>query len=487
MPNALAYLMLLAWPLVSLILFRRLPLERAILWCIIAGYLLLPPLAEFDLPLVPDMDKFAIPSVMAFLLCTCVLRKPVPLLPRHPTAKLLTLLFVFGVIPTVLTNGEPILFRRIANSDPIIFLTDQLPGLRWRDLGSVIINQMIVLIPFLLARRYLSTPDAQRELLLALMIGALAYSIPSLIEIRFSPQINVWFYGFFQHDFSQMIRQGGFRPIVFLPHALWLAFLMTSAVLAAVALARASHGKDRLRLALAAAYLFAVLVLCKSLASQAYALAFTPVIALAPLRWQLRVALLLGGIAVAYPVLRNTGLVPTEALVAQAEAISAERAHSLNYRFENEAQLLARAAEKTWFGWGGWGRNLVRHEETGQILSVPDGRWIIVFGTFGWLGYISEMGLLTVPLLLLAQAARRAPRGNVSPYAAPIALILAANLMDMLLNATLLPITWMCAGSLLGYAERLRYPGLFDRKPALFGGAQALVTGMARPEGRSIL
>ncbi|KIC30208.1 membrane protein [Leisingera sp. ANG-S5] len=487
MPNALAYLMLLAWPLASLILFRRLPLERAILWCIIAGYLLLPPLAEFDLPLVPDMDKFAIPSVMAFVLCAFLLRKPVPLLPRHPAVRVLVLLFVFGVIPTVLTNGEPILFRKIANSDPIIFLTDQLPGLRWRDLGSVIINQVIVLIPFLLARRYLSTPEAQREVLLALMIGGLAYTIPSLIEIRFSPQINVWIYGFFQHDFSQMMRQGGFRPIVFLPHALWLAFFMLSALLAATALARAAKGGDRVRLALAAGYLFAVLVLCKSLASLAYALAFVPVVALAPLRWQLRAALMLGLIAVVYPMLRNAGLVPTEELVAQASTISAERAHSLNYRFENEAQMLARAAEKPWFGWGGWGRNLVRHEETGQILSIPDGRWIIVFGTFGWLGYIAEMGLLAAPLVLLARAAARAPRGSVSPYAAPIALILAATMVDMLLNATLIPITWMCAGSVLGYAERLLYPGLFQKKPALFGGAQALLPDTAGAKQRSIL
>ncbi|MFW8635528.1 hypothetical protein [Cribrihabitans pelagius] len=487
MPNALAYLMLLAWPLVSLVLFRRLALERALLWTIIAGYLLLPPLAEFDLPLVPDMDKFAIPSVMAFLLCVFVLRKPVPLWPRHPAARVLMLLFVFGVVPTVLSNGEPLLFRVIANSDPILFLTDQLPGLRWRDLGSVVINQVIVLVPFLLARRYLSTPEAQRELLLALMIAGLAYTLPSLVEIRLSPQINIWVYGFFQHDFGQMMRQGGFRPIVFLPHALWLAFFLLSSLLAATALARAAAGGARLRLGLAALYLFAVLVLCKSLASLAYALAFTPVVALAPLKWQLRAALLLALIAVVYPMLRNAGLVPTEALVAQAQAISAERAQSLNYRFENEAQLLARAAEKPWFGWGGWGRNLVRHVETGQILSIPDGRWIIVFGTFGWLGYIAEMGLLAAPLVLLARAARRVPRAEFSPYAAPIALILAATLVDMLLNATLIPITWLCAGSALGYAERLLYPGLFQPRPALFSGKQALAPATPQQAARSLM
>ena len=45
-----------------------------------------------------------------------------------------------------------------------------------------------------------------------------------LVEVRLSPQINTWIYGFFQHDFIQMMRYGGFRPIVFLPHGLWVAF-----------------------------------------------------------------------------------------------------------------------------------------------------------------------------------------------------------------------------------------------------------------------
>jgi len=474
MPNILAYLMLMTWPLVTLWLFRRLSIERAILWSILAGYLLLPPLAEFDLPLVPDMDKFTIPSVAAFLVCVLVLKKPVPLWPRHPVARLLVGGFVLSVIATVFTNSDPILFRVIQNSDPIIFVTDALPGLKWRDLGSVMINQFIVLLPFFMARRYLSTDSGLRELLMALMLAGLAYTIPSLIEIRLSPQINVWTYGFFQHSFEQTMRQGGFRPIVFLPHGLWLAFFLMSALLAATALARAAQDSDRSRLMLACAYLFGVLVLCKSMASLAYGLVFVPVVALAPLRWQIRIALTLALIAVVYPMLRNLGLVPTDAILAQAEALSPARAQSLEYRFDNERVLLERAAEKPWFGWGGWGRSLIRHVETGQILSIPDGRWIITFGAFGWLGYIAEMGLLAAPLVLLATQIRRQYGRNISPYVAPIAIILAATMMDMLLNATLIPFTWICAGAVLGYAERLRYPD-FDTSPrALFGGAQAL-------------
>ncbi|MFC4216957.1 membrane protein [Pseudophaeobacter arcticus] len=485
MPNALASLMLLLWPVVSLVLFRRLPLERAILWCILAGYLLLPPVAEFDLPLVPDMDKFTIPSVTAFVLCIGFMRKKVPLLPRHPLARILMLLFILAVIPTVMTNGDPVIFEVLADADPIVFVTDMLPGLRWRDLGSVMINQVIILMPFLLARRYLSSPEGQKELLLALCIAGLAYSIPSLIEIRLSPQINIMVYGFFQHDFAQTMRQGGFRPIVFMPHSLWLALFMFSAVLATVSLARAAEGRDRLRFFVASAYLFFVLVLCKSFASLAYGLSFVPLVALASPRWQIRVAIALAAVAITYPMLRNLGFIPTEAILAQAEAISSERAQSLGYRFDNEAMLLQRAAEKPWFGWGGWGRNLVRELETGAIISIPDGHWILVFGTLGWLGYLAEMGLLSLSIVLLGIEIHRRRRQDISPYATPIALILAATMVDMMLNDTLVPMTWLCAGSLLGYAERLRYPDLFEKPRALFEGKQILMPQTLSPKSRS--
>ena len=40
MPNSFAYLMLIIWPVACLFLFRRLPVERAIIWSILAGYLI---------------------------------------------------------------------------------------------------------------------------------------------------------------------------------------------------------------------------------------------------------------------------------------------------------------------------------------------------------------------------------------------------------------------------------------------------------------
>ncbi|RKF16921.1 hypothetical protein D6850_05165 [Roseovarius spongiae] len=455
MPNALAYLMLMTWPLVCVALFIRLTPERAIIWSILGGYLLLPQRAEFDLPLVPDMTKISIPNICAFVLCVWFLKKPVSFWPSGWTMRLLLLAFFLGVVPTVLTNGDAIVFKLMGHTEPIVFSEAALPGLGLRDLLSIVINQFITVLPFFLARRWLSSETGLRELLYALVVGALIYSIPALIEIRLSPQMNIWFYGFFQHDFEQMMRGGGFRPLVFLPHALWLAFFVMSAAMAALALGREEAGPRRARFFAAALYLLILLVLCKSLASMLYAAALTPLLLIANARMQIRVALLFALIAVIYPVLRENGVIPLDAVLEQAEAISPERAHSLGFRFDNEEALLERAHDRRLFGWGGWGRNLVHDIHTGEILSIPDGEWIIVFGTFGWVGYISQMGLLGGPLVLLWWALRRAPAIQAPPYVSALALLLAITLIDMLLNAILTPYTWLMAGAILGCAERL--------------------------------
>lgn len=225
--------------------------------------------------------------------------------------------------------------------------------------------------------------------------------------------------------------------------------------MAAAALARVTPGVDRWKAVLWTLYLMVFLLACKSAASIAYGMVLVPLVYFAPRRWLVLLATLFALIAVAYPMLRNVGVVPTDAIVAKVAEFNPERAQSLGYRFNNEEQLLERAAQKPAFGWSGWGRSLVRHPESGDILTIPDGRWIIVFGSFGWLGYIAEFGLLALPLLLLGGYVLRNRKAELSPYIGPVALILGITLIDMLLNATLTPFTWLTAGAVLGYAERL--------------------------------
>jgi hypothetical protein len=479
MPNPIAFLALILWPLVCVLLFRRLPLERAIVWSILGGYLLLPEGTEFDLPLVPPLDKDSIPSISAFAICIGLAGARVALLPVSRTGKVLTVLFVFSVAATVVGNLDPLVFRVLAEAEPILFETWHLPGLNLRDIFSVVAQQIIVLMPFLLGRQFLASESGLREVLLALVLGGLVYTIPALIEIRLSPQLHTWIYGFFQHDFAQAMRAGGFRPLVFLRHPLWLAFFLFMAVIAAAGMARASSGQWRTRFVVATLWLAGVLVLCKTLAALIYALVFTPLVLFVGVRIQIRIAMLVAVVAIAYPTLRNLEIIPTRALLEIAASIDPEREESLAYRFNNEEKLLDRADAKPLFGWGGWGRNLVRHPETGQIQTIPDGRWIIVFGTFGWVGYIAEMGLLALPLLLLALRTRQMRAREISPYVAPVAIILAANMADMLLNATLVPLTWLCAGAILGHAENLHRTAQEER--AIRRATTAPVIGRRSP------
>jgi hypothetical protein len=339
---------------------------------------------------------------------------------------------------------------------------------------------MLLLIPFILARQFLSTEHGQREICIAYMIGALIYTFPALIEVRLSPQMHIWVYGFFQHSFEQAMREGGFRPFIFLQHGLWVALYFVFGLLSAVAVARVTPAADRWKSYMIVGYLLIILVLCKSLASFAYAVVLVPVVFFAPARWQIKLAVLFGIVAVGYPMLRNLELVPTAWILEMAYAYNPDRAASLAYRFFNEGVLLERAADKPFFGWGGWGRNLVRHAETGEILSIPDGQWIVVFGTFGWLGYICEFGILAFPLML----AWRATRGlkTLPPFIAPLCIILGINLVDMLLNATVTPLTWLTAGAILGYAEQTvrktkEAKKTIEVSPSILGGTSAAPLG----------
>lgn len=445
MPNPFAYLMLLVWPLIALAIYRRMDPARALIWAILGAYMLLPPAqATIDLPAVPNLDKFSIASLCALVFTLTVLKERVPILPQNPVGRLLLVMFVTSPFLTAATNP-----------DLIPILAGDKPALRLYDSVAYISSQMIALIPFVLARRYLATSDGMRALAVALVTAGLIYSVPMLIEVRLSPQLNTWIYGFFAHDFIQSMRGGGFRPMVFMPHGLWVAFFALMTAMAGLIVLRQAPASERhWRLAIWI-YLMAVLVLCRSLGPLAYAAALTPMILFAPRRLQVLVGAALALVVITYPLLRGAHVVPLDDILALARSISEDRAASLLFRIDNEELLLARAEEKPWFGWGGYGRSLILDPVSGRILSVPDGGWIIVLGTYGWLGYIAQFGLLVLPLMLLGREALLSRSTSFSPWGTTIALIYAVNLVDLLPNNTLIPFTWLMAGGLLGWAEAL--------------------------------
>ena len=454
MPNLFAYIMLFSWPLIVVMLFHALPLQKALIWSVVAGYLVLPSNMGVNLPMVPTIDKTLVPGLSAALMCWVISRRQASTMPPRGTDQLREEVNLRGRGPRVIGSLLLLLFAApfvtvLQNADPVIAGPRFIPGLRLYDAVSLVAGLGIAFIPFLLARRYLATAEAHRWLLVILVVAALAYSLLILFEVRMSPQLHNWIYGFFPHRFDQHIRGGGFRPAVFLDHGLHVGAFLAMAVLASCALWR-HNLRERVSATpwlFAGGWLLVTLLLSRNLGATALAMLFAPVILFTTLRLQLVLAAVIAGAVLVFPMLRGAGWVPTNAIHSIAEAINPERAASLQFRFDHEDALLARAKEKPFAGWGSWGRNRIFDPVTGEDLSVTDGYWVIVIGIYGWLGYVAQFGLMTLPLLLLAL--RR--RIDLQPATTGLVMIAAIGLIDLIPNAARTPILLMVCGALAGY------------------------------------
>lgn len=442
MGNTLALMMLAAWPVVAALLFSRLDQTRAVIWTMLAGYLLLPPaVVALNIPLLPQMNKYSI-TALAATVGALMLRQHSPLPWRRPEG---WVMFLVGL--TLLTP----MFTVITNPEPLIEGVSYRPGLTVFDFINGTLGAVLDLLPFLLGYMILSSIAGIRAWMTALTLAVLAYSLPMLLEIRLSPQLNVWIYGFFAHDFSQSIRYGGYRPMVFLEHGLWVALFAVTGVLTAAVALRDAQGTSRTRHWAVLIYLLGVLFLCKSVASMLYALTMVPLLLFMPPMWHVRVAAALALAALMYPLLLWLGLFPITMFGETALALDAERGRSLIFRFNNEQVLLDRASLKPLAGWGGWGRNLEVDPNSGDFTSVSDGYWIVVMTMSGVMGYVGIFGLLCGSVVRIWMAARR---DGIDRWTAGLALIMAANLVDLIPNATVTPLSWLSAGALAGLAAR---------------------------------
>lgn len=438
---------LLAWPLVAFFLFRRLRIELAVIWSVFLSFLFLPSSFEIDLPALPPLDKESLPNLVLFLLVASKVPLRLRTMPR--ALAMLSVAMAVGVVGTVMTNGEPVWTADGA-----------MPGLGLYDVFSSLVRKGLVIMPFFVGWRILGSVGAQREILRVIVILGLGYSLLMLAEVRLSPQLHTWVYGYFPHSFAQQIRADGYRPVVFFRHGLWNSFFAMTTVLAAVALFRDAAGRRGRRMLAArpvlfavAGYMFVVVVLCKSLGSLLQSMLVVPMILLLSRSAVLWIALAMGILSMSYPVLRGAGLVPADELVQFASSISEDRAGSLEFRFVNEDILLDQATQKPLFGWGGWGRNRVISEESGEDISVVDGYWVMLIGGGGWFGFLTTFGLLFLPLAQFgARSAARARQ--VSWVTVGLVLFVGVNMLELLPNSTLPPWTWLIAGSLLGSLQQ---------------------------------
>lgn len=433
---------LYSWPLIGAVILKNLRLPLAILVVIFAGYLLLPVKFAIDFPLIPPMGKHVIPAltVLVAIMTMASLRTSSPqqlgLLPKNPLALMLMACLIFGALGTAITNA-----------DRIVTPLEVKNGLRLYDGVSMGVGYALLILPVLIGRKYFARPETHRLILIVLCLAACGYAFLAIFEVRVSPRLNRWVYGFTPHSWQQHVRGGGFRPMVFLEHGLKVSLFLALGLVAALGLFR--MGWKPGQMLLAAVWLAAVLVLSKSLGAVMIAVLVAPMVFFLSTRFLILAAALIALIVLTYPILRSGDHVPVDRVISFAEGIDPQRASSFNTRLENEDILLARANERPIFGWGGFGRSRVRNEK-GFDIVIPDGYWVIIIGVGGWSRYIGEFGLMTAPMLLLFLMRGRM---QISRDTAILAVILSANMIDLIPNSGQSPITWLIAGALWGRLE----------------------------------
>lgn len=443
---------LLSWPAIVYVFSRTRTVAATILFSILGGYLFLPEQSSIDLPALYELNKISIPAYTALILCVFAVSgtsQPGAIhqaqmgtnawragwFPQATLPRTLLIMLVVGAVMTVLTNR-----------DAIIGVDGVLPGLRLYDAGSSILVAFVTIIPLLLGRKFLAHPDGQRLVLQGFCIAGTIYGLLALFEVRMSPQLSNWTYGVSSSLWLQHVRGDGYRPLVFLSHGLRVSIFLAAALITTVGLARLYVGKPRIGFMVVSTFLFLALVLSKSLGALMIALVLCPIMLFMPRRLLFFAMAGIVSVALLYPVLRGTAIIPLDGLVNFATSISEERAHSLSYRFYFEGQLLERAQERPFFGWGGWGRNLY----LGREDAVPDGEWIIVLGRDGWTGFIGRFGLMFFPVVILLWRWRR---DGIGMESAVIAAALTAAAVDLIPNSGLTPDKWLLAGSLWGRLE----------------------------------
>jgi hypothetical protein len=335
------------------------------------------------------------------------------------------------------------------------FVTSLLNGLGAYDGAHAVFQRASVWgVPYLLGRVYMGQPGAVREFADAFVVAALAYVPLCLLEIRLSPTLHLWVYGFHPMDFLQAVRFGGYRPNVFLSHGLMLGMILATATLVAYWEWR-TRARTQL---LGVRFGWVVIILATTtILSKATGSILLLVVGIAVLEgtrslrspWPVLALLLLPP---AYSAARIGGWNGSDLVSISRNWIDSERADSLKFRLDQEDALIERAMERPGLGWGGWGRSRL-YDEEGRDISVTDGMWIITLGVSGLVGLVSLGLVFALPALALLWRFPSRHWGDARIAAAAsmgVALLLWAT--DNLLNAMTTPLAAAMAGALVTLA-----------------------------------
>ena len=418
---------LYAWPLLALALFFFLRPRRAVLASIILGWLFLPIASIKLAPGIPEYSKTAA-TCLAALLGVAIFDLPRLLSFRPRWIDLPMALWCLCPMASSLSNdlgafdGASAIFRKT---------------LTWG-------------VPYLLGRLYFRNLACVTELAAAIFLGGLLYMPFCLFEIRMSPQLHTWVYGFHQHEFGQSFRFGGWRPTVFMEHGLMVGMWMAMASLCGIWLWASGAMRTLFRVPMPwfLGPLLITTLLCKSLGALVLLMTGLGVLWASRARPSRAYVLVLALLAPLYLALRVPKIWTGRELTEASALVSQDRSSSLRFRITNEDMLVDRALRRPVFGWGGWGRARVR-DYSGKDISVTDGLWIIALGDEGLVGLCGMVVVFLAPLWGLFRVLP--VRAWSDPRAAPslaMCVLVLLYFLDCILNNMNHPAYAMAIGGL---------------------------------------
>jgi hypothetical protein len=442
---------LYGWIIVIIRLFSSMPARKAVIISIMGSFLFLPMSTIKILPLIPELNKDT--SIGYGILLGELFsgaRKQNPLKMGAYDVPMIIFCFL-SPIASSLSNG--------------LGLYDGISGSLHRFLSLGIV--------FWAGRRYFGSLSSLRALTTAMMIGGLICIPMVLFEVRMSPKLHESVYGFFQHDWSEMIRKGGFRPILFMQHGLMVALWMSVTTVITFWLWQTKEVAKiwKVSAVLAFCALAVSSILCKSSGAFVFMLlgilsfyVYRHASSYRPLRWLILVIPI-------YIGLRLTHIITVQQIISYIDQFfGADRVNSLRIRLTEEDLFGVNALLRPLFGWGWMGRAWPVNPNTGALLiQAVDPYWVIVFGTSGFLGLGSiYLALGMGPLRVLSASGKSKSLGpnNRPPFATDavvLSLVLALFLLDSLMNAMVAPIYILCAGALISYCERDKEENVMEK------------------------
>jgi hypothetical protein len=255
--------------------------------------------------------------------------------------------------------------------------------------------------PYLIGRLYFTDTQSLRLAAKAFVIGGLAYIPFCLFEFFAGPRIYEFVYGYLPFQWIGAKRFVGYRPVGLLENGNQLGIWMATATLIAVWLWRRKTANAILGIPMlvVAVALFAVTILCQSTGAILLLVALIPFVFVDPRHLSRTVSILLVLGILFFAAFRISNIVSLRELVKEDPTAHAVASYlksigkgSLGWRLGQDERHIDTALNEAILGYGQW-------DWWNQGVERPWGLWLLTFGMYGSVGLLSLEALLLIPAL----------------------------------------------------------------------------------------